>query len=106
ESLKAIPDADSLTGLVIEDLRSRFRRIVSDIGYDTHSLETVQIKVVEEWRTNRRDWATDLHSRLLQSLHDNPRQCWQHLLEEALTSMMRDYLTPEREAEIRRIIAE
>ncbi len=105
ENLKAIPDANSLTGLVIEDLRSRFRRIVSDIGYDTHSLETVQIKVVEEWRTERRDWATDLHSRLLQSLHDNPRQCWQHLLEEALTSMMRDYLTPEREAEIRRIIS-
>jgi hypothetical protein len=106
ESLKAIPDADSLTGLVIEDLRSRFRRIVSDIAYDTHRLETVQIKVVEEWRTILPDWAVDLHSRLLQSLYDNPRQCWQHLLEEALNSMMRDYLTAEREAAIRRIVSE
>lgn len=105
ESLKAIPNADSLTGLVIEDLRNRFRRIVSDISYDTHSLETVQIKVVEEWRTEQRDWATDLHNRLLQSLHDNSRQCWQHLLEEALNNMMGDYLTLQRKAEIRRIIS-
>lgn len=106
ENLKAVPDAESLTGLVIEDLRNRFRRIVSDIAYDAHSLETVQTKVVEEWRVDLPDWSTDLHGRLRQSLHDNPRQCWQHILEEALTGMMRDYLTPEREAEIRKIIAD
>lgn len=106
ENLKAIPDADSLTGLVIEDLRSRFRRVVSDIAYDTNGLEAVQTRVVDEWRNELPDWATDLHSRLYQSLNDNPRQCWHHLLEDALTNMMRDYLTPEREAAIRRLMAD
>ena len=104
ENLKAIPDTESLTGLVIEDLRNRFQRIVSDIAYDEHNLETVQSKVVEEWRSEKPNWAKNLHSLLLQSLNDNPRQCWQHLLEDALTSMMNDYLTPEQKAKIRRTI--
>jgi len=106
ETLKAIPDSESLTGLVIEDLRSRFRRIVGDLSFAAYDLESIQLKVVEQWRSSLPNWANDLHGRLQTSLAEDPRQCWQQVLEEALNSMLHSYLTADKEGLIRHLIAE
>ncbi len=106
ETLKAIPDTESLTGLVIEDLRSRFRRVVGDLSFAAYDLESVQVKVVDQWRSSLPNWAADLHERMQASLVADPRQSWQHVLDEALSSMLHAYLTAHNEGTIRRLISE
>lgn len=106
ETLKAIPNPESLSGLVIEDLRSRFRRVVGDLSFAAYDLEVVQAKVVDQWRSSLPNWANELHGRLQASLADDPRQCWQQVLEVSLSSMLHAYLTADKEAVIHRLIAE
>ena len=105
EPLKAIPDARSLIGEVTPDIQQRFRRVLSDIAFDVHDLESVLAMLVEEWREAHPNWATDLHAHLSETLLANPRESWQKLLDDELDHLMRSYLTPKQLASIRETLS-
>jgi hypothetical protein len=103
---KTMPHPQNLSSIAKTELSHRFRSIIADLAFETFNLDETQQDLVDLWRTDKPDWDTELYAHLQDFLEANPTESWFNGLQEALTELVRTYLTPEVRQKIKEMMSE
>ncbi len=95
--MKHLPIPMRLTHYATDRLRQRFESVIANIAFKQYSLDEIEERLIELWRTERTEWGSELYQQLEGTLKANERESWLNMFDVAIKNLLDTFLRHNEE---------